>query len=85
MRMLESHMRTIDYFIKLGWTVDYEIYHQREDVKPQMGYRLFIYRPNADEPDHVENCRSLIGTMITASEWLTDTVQNAGRKLEEVE
>ena len=43
MKTLESHMRTVDYFIKLGWTVDYEIYHQREDVNPKVDTRcIFI-------------------------------------------
>ena len=75
MRNLESHMRTVDYFNKLGWTIDYEVFHQRLEIKPSFAYTLYIYPPNSGDSVHVEHCRSLIGLMITASEWLVENVQ----------
>ena len=77
MRTLESHMRTVDYFNKLGWTVDYEIFHQRLEVKPSFAYTLYIYPPNSEDSAYTENCRSLIGLMTSASEWLVDNIQGS--------
>ena len=77
MRDLESHMRTIDYFNKLGWTVGYDISHKRVAADPCSTYTLVICPPNSDEPCYYSYHQSLIGLMISASEWLVDNVQGS--------
>lgn len=82
MKTLESHIQTVDYFIKRGWIVTYALHDLNMDkLDEQELYQLYIYRNNhTDGLSYTTVCKSLTDVMTTASEWLVDNVQNVGRK-----
>ena len=82
MKTLESHMQTVDYFIKRGWIVSYALHEiDMDKFDEQELYQLYIYaNGHTNEFSHTQTCKSLIETIVTASEWLVDNVQNKGRR-----
>lgn len=82
MKTLESHMQTVDYFIKRGWIVSYALHEiDMDKFDEQELYQLYIYaNGHTNEFSHTQTCKSLIETIVTASEWLVDNVQNEGRQ-----
>lgn len=75
-----SAVMTIDYFVKRGWDVSYDIGDIRATIQdaPEYIYILTIYRCNKEV--HLENYENLEDLLIGASAWLVEFTQNYGKK-----
>ena len=79
-KVVASAVTTIDYFVKRGWDVSYDIGDMRGTMQdaPEYIYILKIYRCNKEV--HLENYENLEDLLIGASVWLIEFAQSNGRK-----
>ena len=79
-KAVASAVATIDYFVKRGWDVSYDIGDMRGTMQDAPGYIyiLKIYRCNKEV--HLENYENLEDLLIGASVWLIEFAQSNGRK-----
>jgi len=75
-----SAVATIDYFVKRGWDVSYDIGDTRATMQdaPEYMYILTICRCNKEV--HLENYENLEDLLIGASAWLVDSAQTLRKK-----
>lgn len=78
-----SAVVTIDYFVKMGWDVSYDIGDIRASIEdaPEYIYILNIYRSNKEM--YLENYANLEDLLVGASDWLVQFAQGNGIKKEE--
>lgn len=78
-----SAVVTIDYFVKIGWDVSYDIGDIRATMEdaPEYIYILSIYRRNKEM--YLENYANLEDLLVGASDWLVQFAQGNGIKKEE--
>ena len=79
-KAVASAVATIDYFVKRGWDVSYDIGDMRATMQdsPEYIYILTIYRWKTEL--YLENYESLEDLLIGASTWLVQFAQSDGRK-----
>ena len=79
-KAVASAVATIDYFVKRGWDVSYDIGDIRATIQdaPEYIYILMIYRCNKEV--HLENYENLEDLLTGASAWLVQFAQSDGRK-----
>ena len=84
-KVVASAVTTIDYFVKRGWDVSYDIGDIRASIEdsPEYIYILTIYRKNKEM--YLQNYENLEDLLVGASAWLVQFAQGNGIKEEETE